>query len=651
MARQNRGDLGSNLLCRLLQWFGKLGLVMGVMLRLGLTIVVGFFLVSTACGSQGLKSLPKAQRIFVIVCEGVELRDLEQMDEPISTLLRESAIGLLSGASAELAGGKGVLVTLGSGKRAKANERAKLGEWLSQGNVSVALHGNGFLKAILGEVRASPNPNRTPQVIFVSATKSQLPTVARELLVQLTEEACLWILVPNSSRTDWMNRRLTPILVFGKNVPSGLLTSTTTRRIGLVSSVDFAPTLLAQLSIPIPAEVTGRVMQIDTSVNDRLAYLHWLDERSVKPLQDLPALSFAITIVVVIAVALTALASAFSLLVGRQGLSNLVSPAANFFVISGMSIPASLFLVAQLPHRSNVASAFQMLATVSLLGLLALLLVKKLSATPFPTSLKAAGLICAFSAIVALFGVPLYWATPLGHYPTSGWRYFGITNSGVGIVLAGTIFAWSLLALPKRFVSVWLLASPLLMGFSLWGANFGGALTLAIGFAAAWELIGNPKPSWGKVAALSLAASVLTLFALIIAESFVPADQQAHLGALIQRVRSVGGGALVEMVLRKLTLLWEFFARTPLNFFALSVFAAFQIAAAKLAKQSNLFAQLKPTFDAVFIGSLAGLVLNDSGMEVVGMALVCFGGVFFLSLLETFRSPVRGDRSAVRASP
>jgi hypothetical protein len=221
----------------------------------------------------------------------------------------------------------------------------------------------------------------------------------------------------------------------------------------------------------------------------------------------------------------------------------------------------------------------------------------------------------------------------------------------VGIVLAGTIFAWSLLALPKRFVSVWLLASPLLMGFSLWGANFGGALTLAIGFAAAWELIGSPKPSWGKVAALSLAALVLTLFALIVAESFVPADQQAHLGALLQRMRSVGGGALVEMVLRKLTLLWEFFVRTPLNFFALSVFAAFQIAAAKLAKQSNLFAQLKPTFDAVFIGSLAGLVLNDSGMEVVGMALVCFGGVFFLSLLETFRSPVRGDRSAVRASP
>ena len=651
MSRQNRDGFSSNLLCRLLQWLGKLGLVMGFMFRLGLTIVVGLFLVSTACGSQGLKSLPKAQRIFVVVCEGVELRDLEQMDEPITSLLKESAIGLLSGASAELAGGKGVLVTLGSGKRAKANERAKLGEWLRQRNVSVSLLGNSSLKAILGEVRASPNPNRTPQVTFVSATKSQLPAVAHELLVQLTEEACLWILAPNSTRTDWMNRRLTPILVFGKNVPSGLLTSKTTRRIGLVSSVDFAPTLLAQLSIPIPAEVTGKVMQIDTSVNDRLAYLHWLDERSVKPLQDLPALSFTIATFVVIAVALTALASAFSLLASRQGLSKLVFPAATFLVISGMSIPASLFLVTQLPHQSGVVSAFQLLTTISPLGLLALLLAKRLGATLFPTPLKAAGLICAFSAIVALFGVPLYWATPLGHYPTSGWRYFGITNSGVGIVLAGTIFAWQLLWLPKRLVLTWFLSSPLLMGFSLWGANFGGALTLAVGFAAAWELIGNPKPSWGKVTVLSSLALVLTLFALVVAESFIPVDQQAHFGALLQRMRGAGCEALTEMVLRKGTLLWEFFVRTPLNFFALSLFVAFQIAVARLAKWSNLFAQLKPAFDAVFVGSSAGLVLNDSGIEVVGMALVSVSGLFFLSLLETLHSSVRGDRSAVRAGP
>jgi len=632
--------------------FGKLALVMAVMTRFALIIVTALSLASVAWGSQGLQSLPKVREIFVITCDGIELKDLEQMGEPITTLLKESAIGLLSGASAELSGKQGVLVTLGSGKRAKAKEQAKLGEWLRQHKVSVSLSGDGSLRAILGEVGTSKSVSQTPpQVTFVATSKTQLPVVIRKVLAQLTENSCLWLLVPNSPQTNWMNRRLTPILVFGEKVPSGLLTSTTTRRAGLVSSIDFAPTLLAQLSIPTPIEVTGRVMQIDTSVDDRLSYLRWLDERSVKPLQDLPALSFAIAIVVIVAVALTVLAFAFSFLSSQQGLSKTFASAATFFVVSGMSIPASLFLVAQLPHQSSVASAFQLLTTISLLGLLTLLLAKKLNTTLFPTPLQAAGLICAFSAIVALFGVPLYWATPLGHYPTTGWRYFGITNSGIGIILAGTIFAWNLLAIPKRFVLLWLLASPLLMGFSLWGANFGGALTLAISFAVAWELIDNPKSSWRGVVTLSLGALVLTLLILIAVESFVPADQQAHLGALLQRVQGAGCGVLTEMVLRKLTLLWEFFARTPLNFFALSLFIAFQIAVAKLAKRSNLFAQLKPTFDAVFVGSLAGLVLNDSGMEVVGMAMVSFAGVFLLSALETLRSPVRGDESAIRASP
>jgi len=621
------------------------------MARFALIIIAAISLASVAQGSQGLQSLPKVREIFVIVCDGIELKDLEQMGEPITTLLKGSAIGLLSGASAELFGKQGVLVTLGSGKRAKANEQAKLGKWLRRHGVLVSLNGNGSLKAILGEVQTLQSANQAPQVTFVSVTKSQLPVTVRKFLAQLTESRCLWLLVPNSPQTDWMSRRLTPILVFGEKVPSGLLTSTTTRRAGLVSSVDIAPTLLAQLSIPIPIEVTGRVMQIDISINDRLAYLRWLDQRSVKPLWDLPTLSFAIAIVVIVAVALTVLASASSLLASQRGLSKTVASAAAFFIVSGMSIPASLFLVAQLPHQSGVASAFQLLTTVSLLGLLALVSAKKLDTVPFPTSLKAVGLICAFSALIALLGVPLYWATPLGHYPTTGWRYFGITNSGIGIILAGTIFAWNLLAIPKRFVLLWLLVSPLLTGFSFWGANFGGALTLAVGFAAAWELVGNLKPSWRKAVVLSLAASALTLFALIAAESSVPADQQAHLGALLQRVRGAGCEVLVEMVIRKLTLMWEFFSRTPLNFFALLLFVALQVAVTRLAKRRNLFAQLKTAFNAVFIGSLAGLILNDSGAEVVGMALVSVSGVFFIALLETFRSPVRGDKSAVRTSP
>ncbi len=591
--------------------------------------------------------LPKVKQVIVVVCDGLTLQSLEKIGEPVATMLNEGAVGLLSGASLELSGREGVFVTLGSGRRAKAFEQAELGNLLMRNGKSFRLEGNGILKAIVGEGNEKAGNKEKTDVVFIAAKKSSLLPTLRKLMKRLDKDACLWLVVPNSPQTDWLNRRLTPILLFGKAIPSGLLTSPTTRKVGLVSSVDFAPTLLQQLGIHTPASMAGKPMRIVTEFEERLAYLRWLDERSTKPLRDLKALTFIIALVTAFAVTLTVFTTiALTLHRRLQRTLDFLVPVATFLVLAGMSIPVSLFLVGQIPNRSSIVSALGLFACVCLLSSLSLWLAKridKIYLSDFPMSLKAAGLVFAFSAVVALWGVPLYWATLLGHYPTTGWRYFGITNSGIGLVLAGTIFAWKLLSLPNRLVALWLLLSPILMGFSLWGANFGGALTLAVGFAAAWQMLACQVFSWRKIATSSVVAVLLALITLSVIESFVPADQKAHFGQLLQRMEFLGISVLTEMVQRKLTILLEFFLRTPLNFFALSVFIGFHYVVIYLAQRLTLFDQLKPAFISVFVGSWAGLVLNDSGMEVVGMALVGIGGVFFLTLLEFVRSSVRGD--------
>ncbi|MFN3420815.1 MAG: hypothetical protein ACK40X_03710, partial [Armatimonadota bacterium] len=536
--------------------------------------------------------LPKVKQVIVVLCDGLTLQSLEKMGEPVTTMLKEGAIGLLSGASLELSGREGVFVTLGSGRRAKASEQAELGNLLMQNGKSFRLDGDGILKAIVGKGNEKAGSEKQPDVLFVAVEKSSLLPTLKKLMKRLDGSACLWLVVPNSHQTDWLNRRLTPILLFGEAVPSGLLTSPTTRKVGLVSSVDFAPTLLEQLGIHAPASMTGKPMTIVTEFKDRLAYLRWLDERSVKPLRDLKALTFVIAFVTVLAVALTVFATIAPTLSRRpQRAFNFLVQASTFFVLAGMSIPVLLFLVGQMPNRSSVISALWLLVCICLLSLASLLLAKRIDRiclSDFPVSLKAAGLVCAFSAIVALLGVPLYWATPLGHYPTTGWRYFGITNSGIGLALAGTIFTWKLLSLPNRSVALWLLFSPLLMGFSLWGANFGGALTLAIGFTAAWQMISHQTSSWRKITTSSVIAALLTLIALSVIESFIPTDQKAHFGQLLQRMQFFGFAALTDMVQRKLTILLEFFFRTPLNFFALSVFIGFHYAVIYLAQRLTL---------------------------------------------------------------
>ena len=87
--------------------------------------------------SSAMMPVPQARRLIVVVCDGLTFPMLERMGEPVPTLLRRSAIGLLSGTSASLQGCQGVYVTLGSGKRQDANERASLAAWLQIGRAHV----------------------------------------------------------------------------------------------------------------------------------------------------------------------------------------------------------------------------------------------------------------------------------------------------------------------------------------------------------------------------------------------------------------------------------------------------------------------------------------------------------------------------------
>lgn len=591
----------------------------------GLSVVLSLTVPSSAS-----TPIPQVRRLIVVVCNGLTLPMLTQMGEPMPTLLRHSAIGLLSGTSASLRGRQGVYVTLGSGRRRSASERASLATWLRRHRKTVQTLGDGLLFTILGTTAKEPAQQwgRNTDVLFVAASPGNLRQTLRRLMATMPADACLWLLVPNSPQTGWVTRRLTPILLFGKSIPTGLLTSSTTRRAGLVSSVDFAPTLFTQLGIPIPPEVTGAPMHLlPTDAAKAIATLRWLDERSLRPLRNLRA--YVVVIVATIAFALL------------TTLLTLLRPTPFFrsvqrsIVASGMSIPAALFLVGQLPFI-GVAAAVALIAVILPVAVIAF--IRNLR-DPM-RAWQVMGWVCGASALMALLGVPLYWATPLGHYPTTGWRYFGITNSGIGIVLAGTIFAWRLLPLARKLVAVWCLGAPLLMGSSLWGANFGGALTLAIGFAAAWEWLATDQPSWRRGIGRMALALLAIVFVLSLSESWLPTDQRAHYGQLLWRMRLVGMDALTEIAGRKCQLLWTFTTAMPFNFLLLTAFATFTAGVPLLARRFAVFNDLLPAFLAIFIGAWAGFCLNDSGVEVIGMALVYVGGIFLLALVDaTYSRP------------
>lgn len=605
------------------------------------SVVLSAVLLS-GCVAKG-QPVPPARSLTVVVCDGLTWSDLEGMGEPISSLLRYGAIGLLSGSSLDLQGRRGVWVSLGSGRRAKGTDRSPLGAWLQQHGKSVAAQGNGLLHALLGQPPPIPQQGQKGEVTFLAVPPHRLLQNLQQVLTTLPADGCLWLVVPNSPRVDWQHRRLTPIVLFGSTVPPGMLTSPTTRQIGLVSSVDFAPTLLSQLRLPSPPTVTGRPMRI-VALHDReqrISFLRWLERRAQTPLQNLTA----VVIVAAVAIGAAILLTTFSVVVSlfeplrKSAVPRVVSKFALAAIGTGMMIPTALFLVGGAMVSNHwVGAALIFSAALGLSGFAFLAAKRWVAKSQAPFSFRWIGVLCGITALVALLGLPLYWATPLGYFPTTGWRYFGITNSGIGLALVGTVFAWRLLGIPARWMLVWCLVAPLLMGFSLWGANFGGALTLAVGFAVAWEWLTMPQPSWQRTLQRVAAALIATVVGLVVLESWLPEEQQAHLGQLVHRLREQGWWVLTDMAYRKWHLMGEFFGRTPLSSLALALFVAGHLGYPRLASWFDLFACLQPAFLAGAVGAWVGLVVNDSGMEVVGMALAIMGGVFLTAVVEAVKA-------------
>lgn len=132
-------------------------------------------------------------------------------------------------------------------------------------------------------------------------------------------------------------------------------------------------------------------------------------------------------------------------------------------------------------------------------------------------------------------------------------------------------------------------------------------------------------------------ALLATAICLALLESLLPSEQKAHFGQLLQGMKELSMMALKEMLIQKLSLLLRFTTALPINIALLATFAAFTIAFSPLARRFSVFSELLPAFVCVFFGAWAGFFLNDSGVEVIGMALVYIGGIVLLGLTHSRR--------------
>ena len=438
-------------------------------------------------------------------------------------------------------------------------------------------------------------------------------TSAREVLV-------IVVSTPPSASMRRGGDLVTPI-VLARGAPGDLLraesephglTSATTRRHGIVSNVDVAPTVLDFLGVPVPAEMVGAPITRSGSAPTDLhrRYLEW--RRVVSPV-GVGALGLAIASLVIGFVLAVGLWRSRPWVLGMLAALGLGSIA-----LVVVFVPASL-----LPTFTWPVLIATLAVGAAALTMLALRLGRGHPAGPVAI-VSLAGLVLVVADVATGWHSGL---TPLlGGSAMDGERFFGLGNPYAGIVLSGAVLSAAFL---RRGAGLALLGgTAAFAGLPFLGADVGGCITLAVA-AALWYALDR----WGRLDrrawALAGAAALLAVAMVVLSHGLLPPGQ-THVS------RAVGQGGVLgalEIFWHRLELNIRLTSEVPSAWLAVLGLPVWLIVALRPPRR------LKPSVDAderwrraivvLALSGMVGYVVNDT----FGTASIAF---LFLSVAAVY---------------
>lgn len=508
--------------------------------------------------------------------------------------------------------------------------------------------------------------------------------------------------VISPSPTTWSGRGsvlLTPILRWefdsgdtaGKtNEATGILTSPTTRRRGIVTNADFLPSILADLGLSPTRAAGGRVWETTPHPEALETLLNrYVEIKSVHQ-QRLPVIQpyFLALLTLFIVGALLIVLVRFQMIPDMRRFAK----GWRFLTTTFLAAPAALLLLALFPPTPLVLT-WTLFAGLSL----ALSLVvhswsrrrrrrswigKHPGAPAGLMGLLTAGLLIIDVAL----GAPLMQKSLLGYDPVAGSRYYGIGNEYMGVLIGAALLGCALIVDGSSAKRAKTLTSPALQAAldqpyqpdpdpvipARWlpavvfglitflmihprlGINVGGAITAACtGVAATFLTMRRPFTlraalAWGG-------AVVLLIMITAFLDTLFLREEASHLGQVVQ---SVGDGSADP--------LWTLFGRKVamnlrlirLTVWSRVVFAAFAFLVVTVCLPGGIqrglgrrAPGLAEMTKAGLIGALVALAANDSGV-VAASTLLLWPVLGVLSVLpEVVRAARRSRPAAIHKLP
>ena len=404
--------------------------------------------------------------------------------------------------------------------------------------------------------------------------------------------------------------------------PGDTLESASTRRAGIVTLPDVAPTILAALDVDRPPQMNGRPWVGVRARQDPVQAGAALDSESVFLDRIDNPLSAAYVVIQVLVYA------AAVWLFGRRRDPPRAVRGVDHAALAVMSFPVATYLAGALPaDRLGVPGYIAVLVTMTVAIVAAAAFVDDL----LDRVLVVTALTTLVIAADVMTGARLQINTIFGYSPIVAGRFAGIGNVAYAVLGVAALLTVALVAERTRASRPAVLGGAALLllivvvdGAPQFGSDVGGVLSLVPAFAITLLLLMGKRPRPVTIAAI--AGAVLVLLGLfLVADLARPPSRQTHLARTWSDITERGWASLAQVVERKARANIRVFSSTIWTYFVPPALAALAFLLVKPVGRWQQLTRDHPRVRAGLVGGLTlailGFAVNDSGIVIPAVTL------------------------------
>jgi len=478
---------------------------------------------------------------------------------------------------------------------------------------------------------ADPRIGRAALDAALTSTDALLGDIAADL----PPRTLLLVVSPRPPTREW---HLTPAIAVGPGITPGYLHSPSTRRVGVVTLTDVAPSILHAIDAPVPDGMIGHPLRARPGAVD-LDRLRETDRDAA--FREGIYLPITLTYIILQAIIYLLAIVAF----GRLGGAGRVSGALKLIVLAISAYPLATFVFRAVPDVAELGGAAILVLLAIDIGIA--LLALRARRHPLSPLSWILGATVAVIALDVMTGANLQTSSLLGYSLHTAARFTGLGNTAFATLAATTVLLGAIHVqyAPRRNEAILAVAClfafvVVIDGAPALGSDVGGILTLVPVFGLTLLVLSGRRLSWRAIAA----AGAITVVALAVAtgiDLLRPAASRTHLGRLVADIQRNGFGVFTTTVRRKLAVNFRTY-RSPWSW-TVVIISAYMLFVLGWTRGWRDLLPPRSALRAGVVGTLAagllGYAVNDSGVVVTALVFVYLGP--FLTMLAIVRE--RGE--------